>query len=276
MRGGETYDDVHGAFGRVPVAQVVTNVRDGFTRDDGARTTKTVDRSRVRARRRQDESRVIHACIFIVAHPKRKELVVAVAQKRARRDFTRGWSVDGDDGAQTGGRDSNVVDDVDLASDEEDEGGFVALSRADDDGEVELSTFIARDAATPTEARYSAMYTRALYCYILDVNEIVFTSSSIDYPRRRPRRHRHRLSSSSTSFPLAILASLHARDPPLDLRKLRAASSTPNSSAHLAIKSIPPRRSTARFVRSSRVANAASARVAALCTRSFVACVSVI
>ena len=58
----------------------------------------------------------------------------------------------GDDGAQTGGRDSSVVDDVDLASDEEDEGGFVALSRADDDdGDVELSTFIARDAARSDE-----------------------------------------------------------------------------------------------------------------------------
>mgnify|MGYP004386080365 CR=1 FL=1 len=39
----------------------------------------------------------------------------------------------------------------DLVSDEEDEGGFVALSRADDDGEVELSTFIARDAARSDE-----------------------------------------------------------------------------------------------------------------------------
>ena len=74
---------------------------------------------------------LIHACIFIVAHPKRKELRGGGANAGAARFLPRGWSVDGDDGAQTGGRDSNVVDDVDLASDEEDEGGFVALGTHD-------------------------------------------------------------------------------------------------------------------------------------------------
>ena len=50
---GETVDDVHGAFSRVPGgAGGDQRPGDGFARDDGARTTKTVDRSRVRARRR--------------------------------------------------------------------------------------------------------------------------------------------------------------------------------------------------------------------------------
>ena len=137
-----------------PVAQVATNVPGTVLRAMTAlgRQKPSIGLACAHVVAKTSQG-LIHACIFIVAHPKRKELVVAVAQNAgAARFLPRGWSADGDDGAQTGGRDLSVVDDVDLASDEEDEGGFVALSRVDDDdGAVELSTFIARDAARSDE-----------------------------------------------------------------------------------------------------------------------------
>ena len=136
-----------------PVAQVATNVPGTVLRATTAlgRQKPSIGLACAHVVAKTSQG-LIHACIFIVAHPKRKELVVAVAQNvGVARFLPRGWGTDGDGGAQTGGRDSNAVDDVDLASDEEDEGGFVALSRADDDGEVELSTFIARDAARSDE-----------------------------------------------------------------------------------------------------------------------------
>lgn len=148
-----------------PVAQVATNVPGTVFRAMTMFGTKkpsvALACAHVVAKTSQG---LIHACIFIVAHPARRELVVAVAQNvGAARFLPRSWGLDADGvaraDAQTGGLDPSLADDVDLASDEEDgeRDGFVVLARADDDdasrddGEVELSTFIGRDAARSDE-----------------------------------------------------------------------------------------------------------------------------
>lgn len=143
-----------------PVAQVATNVPGTIFRATTAFGRKNPSAALACAHVVAKTSQgLIHACIFIVAHPARRELVIAVAQNvGAARFLPRAWGVDADGvaraDAQTGGVDSIVADDVDLVSDEEDgdRDGFVVLARAeDDDGEVELSTFIGRDAAHSDE-----------------------------------------------------------------------------------------------------------------------------
>jgi len=148
-----------------PVAQVATNVPGtvfrAMTMLGREKPSVALACAHVVAKTSQG---LIHACIFIVAHPARRELVVAVAQNvGAARFLPRSWGLDADGiaraDAQTGGLDPSLADDVDLASDEEDgdRDGFVVLARADDDdesrddGEVELSTFIGRDAARSDE-----------------------------------------------------------------------------------------------------------------------------
>ena len=77
----------------------------------------------------------LHGCVFVVAHPARRELVVSFARSLGLARFLPAtWGLDSrgfrSTDAQTGGVDDELANDVDFASDDEDE--FVVLSHATD------------------------------------------------------------------------------------------------------------------------------------------------